>query len=193
MVKLTLNEKKTLKMLISNGRVSDTEIAKKLRITKQAVGKIRRKLETSGIIKSYLPKLDYGKMGINTFAIGILKFTPKAWEDMGEIGIEDKLTGLPHVIDVYRIPEGSATHIALYGFRDLTELDKYFHTIKTIASLNQYIEIQKVYVFSHHSLIKNSPSQLFHKIIDEMGKENPTGPVFIEEINDFKKKMFKNF
>ena len=45
MVSLTKNEKQTLKMLLDNGRISDVEMASKLKITTQAVGKIRKGLE----------------------------------------------------------------------------------------------------------------------------------------------------
>ncbi len=191
MVKLTHNEKKSLKILIENGRASDTKIAKQLRITKQAVGKIRKKLENSGIIKGYSTVLDYGKLGVNTFAVTVFKFTLKSWEELGEFGIEQKVAELPHVIDVYRIPQGSATHIALCGFRDLQELDGYFHTLKTVPQYNQYMEIKDIFIFSQHSLIKNSPVQLFHKIIDEMGRERPDRPLSLGEIDKFRESLFK--
>ena len=145
MVNLTRNERKSLNLLLENGRITDTEIAKKLKITKQAVGKIRRKLEGLEIIKGYRAELDYGKLGINTFAIAILKFTPKSWEELGELGIEKKIAELSHVIDVYRIPEGSATHIALCGFKDLTELDRYFRKFQSLSSFSQCIQIKKIY------------------------------------------------
>ncbi len=63
-IKLTKNEKKTLKLLLENGRASDTDIADQLRITKQAVGKIRHKLEESSIIKRYSAELDFTKLGV---------------------------------------------------------------------------------------------------------------------------------
>ena len=100
MVNLTRNEKKTLNLLLENGRISDTEIAKRLKITKQAVGKIRRKLETLDIIKGYRVELDYGKLGINTFALVVVKFTQKSWEELGELGIEKKIAELPQLIGI---------------------------------------------------------------------------------------------
>ena len=185
MVKLTSNEKKTLKFLLKNGRITDTDIAEKLKITKQAVGKIRKKLEDNGIIKGYVPEIDYGKMGITTFAVSILQFKTKAWEDFGEFGIEEKLINTPNIISVFRVPEGSSTHIALYGFKDFSELVRFFHVMKTANSLNQYIELQKIYTFSNHSFIKNSPTKLFMKIIDDMGKDKSLLPLSIREIDDF--------
>lgn len=191
MVKLTGNEKRTLKMLLENGRSTDTEIAKKLRITKQAVGKIRKKLEDAGVIRGYNTDLDYGKLGINTFAIAILKFSPKSWEDMGELGIEQKIKELPNMINIYRIPEGNTTHIVLCGFRNLTEMDRYFHAIKTVPSFNNYINIEKIYIFSNQSLLKDSSSSLFKKVIDELGKENSVAQLNTREIDMFRERVIR--
>jgi len=85
-MKLTKNEKKALKLLLDNSRISDSEIASKLNISSQAVGKIRRKLESS-IINSYSLNLNYSKLGIQTFAIAVAKLT-KDGLDKGELEIE---------------------------------------------------------------------------------------------------------
>jgi len=42
---LTKNEKEVLKLLLSNGKLSDTSIAEKLDISTQATGRIRKRLE----------------------------------------------------------------------------------------------------------------------------------------------------
>lgn len=189
-MKLTKNEKLTLKFLIKNGRVSDADIARKLKITTQAVGKIRRKLEKIGIIKNYSTIIDYGMLGVNTFALAIFKMTMKCWEDLGELGIQRQVLNSPHLIQVYRIPEGSATHIGLYAFRDLEEMDRYFHVMQTSPAYNKYIEIQKIYIFSNHSLVKESSSQLFNKILSEMGKEKINAkPLPFVEIEKFKERL----
>jgi DNA-binding Lrp family transcriptional regulator len=186
MMKLTKNEKLTIKFLIKNGRISDADIARKLKISTQAVGKIRRKLEHVGLIKNYSTILDYGMLGINTFALAILKMTMKSWEDLGELGIEKQVLHSPHLLNIYRIPEGSSTHIGLYAFRDLEEMDKFFHVMQTSPSYNQYVEIQKIYIFSNHSLMKESPSQLFYKVLDEMSKEKGDAKIPFIEIEKFK-------
>jgi DNA-binding Lrp family transcriptional regulator len=189
-VRLTKNEKLALKYLIKDGRISDVEISKKLKITTQAVGKIRRKLETLGVIKGYATDVDYGKLGINTFALAVMRLTLKSWEELGELGIEKLVLKSPHIVSVYRIPEGQATHVALYGFRDLDELDKFFHVMQTSSAYNQYVDLKKIYVFSNHSLIKESPAQLFCKVIDEMGKERiGAKPLPFAEIDNFGQKV----
>ena len=110
---------------------------------------------------------------------------------MGELGIEQKIMELPNIINIYRIPEGNATHIVLCGFRTLTEMDRYFHTMKTVQSFNQYIEIEKIYAFSNQSLLKNSSSHLFRKVIDELGKENLAVPLNIREIDRFRERVIR--
>lgn len=188
---LTKNEKLALKLLIKNGRISDTDIARKLKITTQAVGKIRRKLETNGYIKGYSAVVDYGKLGVNTFALAMIKFTLKGWEDLGELGIEKNLIGNPYIINAFRIPEGDPTHIVLYGFKDIDELDSYFRSLRTKQPTNKYMQTQKVYVFSQHSLIKDTPMDLFHKVIDEMtnGKKIKPKQLHFDEIERFKEKL----
>lgn len=189
-MRLTKNEKLTLKFLIKNGRVPDADIARKLKITTQAIGKIRRKLEKLGIIKNYSAVIDYGMIGINTFALAILKLTMKCWEELGEMGIAKQILNSPHIINVYRIPEGSATHIGLYGFRNLEEMDRYFHIIQTSPSYNKYIEIQKIYIFSNHSLIKESPAQILNLVLEEMGKDKISAKQLpFVEIEKFKERL----
>ena len=191
--KLTKNEKLTLKFLIKDGRISDVDISKKLKITTQAVGKIRRKLENLSIIKGYSTDVDYGKIGVNTFALVIMRLTLKSWEELGELGIEKLVLQNPHIVNIYRIPEGSATHVGLYGFRDLDELDRFFHIMQTSSAYNQYVELKKIFVFSNHSLIKESPAQLMCKVIDEMGKERISAkPLPFAEIDKFGSKIAKN-
>ena len=190
LMKLTKNEKLTLKFLIKDGRTSDVDISKKLKITTQAVGKIRRKLENLGIIKGYSTDIDYGKIGVNTFALAIMRLTMKSWEELGELGIEKLVLKNPHIVNIYRIPEGSATHIGLYGFRDLDELYRFFHIMPTSSAYNLYVELKKIYVFSNNSLIKDSPAQLMAKVIDEMGKERISAkPLPFAEIDKFGSKV----
>jgi len=184
-MKLTKNEKKTLKFLLNNSRVSDSEIASKLNISSVAIGKIRRKLESS-VIDSYTLNLNYSKLGIQTFAIAVAKLTREGL-DKGELEIEQKLLKNPHIINVYRIPKGSSTHIILYGFQDMNELDDFFHSVKMKQELHEFIETQDLFTFSHNSLIKNSPLQLFLKVIDNFGTN--VSEMKFNELENFQKSL----
>ncbi|MBW2989583.1 Lrp/AsnC family transcriptional regulator [Candidatus Woesearchaeota archaeon] len=166
-MRLTENEKKTLKLMLNNPRIADSEIAAKLRISGQAVGKIRRKLEGS-IIDSYSLNLNYPKLGVVAFAIVLAKM---GWEgrDMGGEKVEKKLLEDPHIISVYRVTRGSSTHVILYGFRGMVELDYFFHSSLMKKESESIIEIQDIYPFSYNGMVKNSPIRLFHNVIDNLG------------------------
>lgn len=149
--------------------MSDSSIAKKLNISSQAVGKIRRKLE-EGYIQSYTTNLNYAKLGIQTFAVALAKITSEGL-DLGELELEQKLLHNPHSIHVYRLPSQNITHIIIYGFRDTEELDRFFHSPIHKADLHQYLEHKEMHIFSYHSLIKANPNTLFQKIINEYEQE----------------------
>jgi DNA-binding Lrp family transcriptional regulator len=190
-LRLTRNEKKALKLLLGNARISDSAIAAKLNISSQAVGKIRRKVEKT-VVDSYTANLNYSKLGIQTFAIAIAKMTMDGL-DKGELEVEQKLLKDPHVMQVYRLPSGSATHLIFYGFRDMSELDNFFHSREKKNDIHNFIENKEMFTFSHNSLIKNSPVQLFCKVIDEMngnGNSNGhSGKYEFSEIEKFKSRL----
>ena len=159
-LKLNKNEKFVLKELIDNGRASDSSIAKKLKISVQAVRKIRKKFEDNGIIKRYSAIIDYEKIGIKAFAIVQLKITEK--------GLKTKmdLFNSQNSIGSFRLPETNITNIFIAGFGSLEELDDYFTKIK--EKYPGLIEIQKMNVFSNSGLMRNSPTELLKKRVEEL-------------------------
>ncbi len=185
-MKLTKNEKKVLNLLLINARISDSSIAKKLKISSQAVGKIRKKLEIS-IIDSYSTNLNYGKLGIKTFAIALAKLTAEGM-DKGELEIERKLLNESNIINVYRVPNQNITHIILYGFMNINDLDEFFHSIKKKQELYKYIENKDLFTFSDHSLIKINPSQLLKSALEYKDSEIESSRNLIE-LENFKKKL----
>ncbi|MFA5856936.1 MAG: Lrp/AsnC family transcriptional regulator [Candidatus Pacearchaeota archaeon] len=186
-MKITKNEKKILKLLLLDAKISDIALAKELKISSQAVGKIRKKLEST-IIESYSINLNYSKLGINLFAITHSKLTPEGL-DKGELEIEEKLLEEPNIIQINRLPSGNSTHIILYGFKDMVELDDFFHSPKKKHELHKYIETKDIFTFSNHSLIKNNPRQLFEKVIEETSCENIETTSYFKELENFKKKI----
>jgi DNA-binding Lrp family transcriptional regulator len=184
-MKLTKNEKLTLNMLLENARVPDSIIASKLRISSQAVGKIRKKLE-KGVISSYTLNLNYSKLGIQTFAIALAKLTPEGLSK-GELEIEQKLLQEKNIIQVFRLPSGDATHFILYGFRDINEFDEFFHSSSKVKEIHKFIETKQLFTFSHHSLIKMNPTQLLQKAIESLGTRS--SDVEFREIENFRKRL----
>ncbi|PKP58184.1 MAG: hypothetical protein CVT88_07755 [Candidatus Altiarchaeales archaeon HGW-Altiarchaeales-1] len=169
-MKWTRNERKVLGYLIENAKITDSEIAEKLHITPQAVGKIRKKLETSGVIKGYHAVVDLEKTGINVIAIGMFKFNIDAFGESENIreSIDTDITKRiqnPLIINFYRLPEGDITHIVVYGFKTINELDSYFHTLQ--AKRGHISELKNLYILSVKSMKKSSPNDLLVKLLKE--------------------------
>jgi DNA-binding Lrp family transcriptional regulator len=184
-MKLTKNEKKVLKILLKNARVSDSTISKDLKISSQAIGKIRRKLEKE-VIENYTANLNYSKLGIRTFAASLAKLTQTGL-DKGELDIEKKLLSHSEIIQVFRLPSGKYTHLIIYGFQDMDELDNFFHSEQKKKELHNFLENEELFTFSHNSLIKNDPLNLFIKTIESLGAE--TKKTSFKEIENFKKNL----
>jgi len=133
------------------------------------------------------------KFGGTGLGLAWMKFLPKGWNELGELGIEKFLSEMPQVINAYRIPEGNSTHVALFGFKDVSEMDFFFSQLKTKHPHGQYIEMQKLFVFSNYSLIKNDPSHLIYNILDEMDADKfKTKKLNFSEIERFKESLSKN-
>jgi len=138
---LTVNDKKVLTLLLDNGRVTDSEIAGKIRLTPQGVRKIRKKLEKDHI-KEYRTIVDYDKIGISVFVIAQIKVLNRQVLDNKSI------------IGAFEINESDISHIIILGFSTLEELDGYKKRISKDA------EIRKINVLSKNGLLKNSPVML---------------------------------
>ena len=168
------NEKKVLKLLVQDGRMSCSDIARKLGITSQAVGKIQDKLEREGVIKGYSTIVDYDSLGVGVFAVALFRFKSGSWSRLEKEDIKDRVRG-PHLIRVYRFNEGDITHMVHYGFRSLREMDNYFHILQT--ERGHISELKKLHIMSVDSVMKDSPMELFLKVIDEMGSEKLARPL----------------
>jgi len=159
-VKLTTNDKKTLTLLLDDGRTSDTVIARSLGITKQAVGRIRKKLEKAGIINRYAIQLDYERLGVHSFAIVLASLTDK-WLKMGELEATEKLSQDPHLIKIFRASRGEITHILVYAFKNQEELAGH------LDKKNNLLSIQHIYSCSHIGLTKDENKELFKMVLGE--------------------------
>jgi Lrp/AsnC family leucine-responsive transcriptional regulator len=162
---LNRNDKAFLTAIIANGRSTDIGIARELRITPQAVGKIRGKLEDTGIIKGYSADIDYITIGINVIAIVRLKVHPL-------YNRETHLWADPCMTQVYALPGSrhNATHIAICAFRDIHELSSYFAQLQT-SKYENLIQVGKIDIISAKSLVKNSAHEFLYKTVVEFNKE----------------------
>jgi Lrp/AsnC family transcriptional regulator, leucine-responsive regulatory protein len=175
--KLTRNDQQVLKSIITHAKIPDSDIAKKMGLSPQAIFKIRHKLENSGIIKGYQPILDLKKLGIQVMVILIIKLTPEIWDTYTDIQISARIREIPYVIDAYRVLEANASHILLMGFRDLQQMDKYIAKMQTRFS--REVEIKHIYPFSIDKTITQSHVGLLYEILDK--KEFPLNEFFLRK------------
>ena len=181
---LNKNEKKVLCLLIEDGKATDSSISQKLKISSQAVGKIRKKLEST-VIESYSANVNFSKVGIKVFAISLSKIT-KDGLDTGELEIEKKIFENPNIIEANRLPNAKYTYIIFYGFEDMEDLDNFFHSNKNSKELFKFVENKEIFTFSHNSLIKNNYTKLLRQLIEDSPKNE------IPEFEKFEEKMRRN-
>jgi len=163
-VRLTRNDKYVLRYLIDHGKVSDSEIAKKLHVSPQAVLKIRNKLDKLGIIEGFKPRINYKKLGINVMALAAIRILPAAWQEYTRAQINKKFSENAYIIWACRLPESDATHLLLYGFRDIKQMDDHFLRVQT--KLARIVEIKHMHSFSVEQIIKDSPESLFRLTLE---------------------------
>jgi DNA-binding Lrp family transcriptional regulator len=152
-----------------------------LGISSQAVGKIKDKLEKSGVISGYSTNVDMDKLGISVYAVAMFRFKSGSWSRIEKEDIKKRIRG-PHLIRAFRFSDGDITHMIVYGFRSLKELDHYFHFLQT--ERGHISELKKMYVLSGDSILKDSPNELILKSLQEMGREmlaRPESPKSISE------------
>ncbi len=166
--KLTENEKRVLKYLINDGRMQCTDIGKNLGISSQAVGKIKDKLEKEGFIRGYTAQVDYEKLGIEVFAIAMFKFKSGEMSQAEEDDLRKRISGA-HMIRAYRLAEEEFTHMVLYGFRSIKEVENYFQLLQ--KEREHISEVKKLFVFTSSSIIKDSSKDVLLKVIDELEQD----------------------
>jgi DNA-binding Lrp family transcriptional regulator len=163
--KLTKNEQTVLKKIIDQAKTPDSEIATKMGLSQQAIFKIRHKLEEIGIIRGYMPIIDFKKIGIETLVVLGLRFKSVVWEKFSEDQIAERLRKIPRVILAYRIPGLKISHLLVVGFMSVGQKDKYLMNLQTKYA--KEIEIVYVFPFSVDRIIKESNVGLLNIILDK--------------------------
>lgn len=154
---LTKNEKKVLKLLIDNAKLSDTSIANRLNISSQAVGRIRKKLEEE-VIKNYTLELDLSKLGLNSLSLIEVKCPPKDGKES-----QEKSINCPNVVNVIKLMKGTHTYKVIRICSDLEECEK--------CNFGNYssVTISDAQTLPVSNMIKNNFKPLLHKAIDNLG------------------------
>ncbi len=163
--KLTENDRNVLKKILDLKNIPDSDIAKSMKLSPQAIFKIREKLEKCGIIKGYIPIIDFKKIGINIMALMIIRLSPNMWKSFSDDQISERISKAPYVIDAYRVADENASHILLLAFRDIAQKERYISEVQT--KFADEVTINGVYTFSVQKIISHSPLGILHEIIDK--------------------------
>ena len=163
--KLTKNDKDVLRQIIDHAKIPDSKIASDIGISPQAVFKIREKLEKLGIIKGYIPIIDFKKIGIEVLALLVIRLKAEVWDKYSEEAVAIRISKIPYVISAYRVADAQASHILLIAFKDTSQKESYLSQMQT--KFANEIEIKEVYTFSVDKIITQNPIGLLNEIIDK--------------------------
>lgn len=166
---LTKNDQEVLKRMLGQAKMSDAEIARQLRVSQQAIFKIRQKLEDKGIIQGYMPIIDFKKLGIHVLVVLEVRVKSVVWDVLSEGQVAQRLRDIPQVISAYRVPEAQITHVIVMGFRDIEQKDAVLMKLQTRFSSEMVIKA--AYPISVNRIITMSPVGLLREVLD---KKDPT-------------------
>lgn len=150
------NERRVLEELSKNAKTTDKSIAEKLRITTQAVGKIRKKLEKEKIIVSYNIRLNPKAIGLNVINILAVKFSPENVEREEEL--KHEITKDPRVTDCYRMLHGQASLLIVAAFKDMEESEAY---IKQFFKKHPELSIINLQTATWNTVWKNTKKDVY--------------------------------
>lgn len=142
-------DRKILKFLIWDARLSYREIARQAKLsTTTVIGRLK-KLKTSGVIKNYSVNLDSKKIGYELSVI-IELVAPK----LNLLKTMEEITELPNVYAVYHTT-GDVDAIIIAKFKGIDELQKF------LAGLYDKLDIQR----SETRIVLNTVKEDFRVIL----------------------------
>ncbi|RLQ84856.1 Lrp/AsnC family transcriptional regulator [Planomicrobium sp. Y74] len=121
-------DKKILKELAENSRLSMSELGRRIKLSSPSVTERVRQMESFGIIKKYTLDIDYEKLGLPIQCI--VEATIKNGDYKR---FKMYIEGLPNVNFCYRIA-GNACYLLKMQFENFSEAEKFINTVNPYAS-----------------------------------------------------------
>ncbi len=149
---LTKREKQVLIELLKKGRVTDQEIARKLKTSRPTILKIRRRLETRGIIRGYTTLINLEQMDLNVHAVILYQ-----WRDYSKAQELAKFVSfvksLPDVVLFIKGEGiGSKTDLIVALHKDLKDYETFIRKLKYAWKDN--VENVEVFLSSSEGIVK---------------------------------------
>lgn len=151
MLKLKESDRKILLELIEDSSQPISEIARKVKATRQTVAKKIARFKSEGIIYSYMPKLDPEKLGLTTHAYIFMREDPSSEYRNAN---ERIISALPQVAKFHRLfgKYDAILEVWVRSSSDLTKLVKKIHSLKGVRETETFIV---------HTTIKYKPEAPF--------------------------------
>lgn len=130
MERLTHREKQVLVELIKNCKISDQEIARKLKTSRPTIFKIRKRLEEKGLIKGYSTIIDLQKLDLNIHAVILYR-----WKDYSRAKELERsinfIKSLPEVVLFVKGEGiGGKTDLIISVHKDLKDYEAFIRKLK---------------------------------------------------------------
>src|SRR4030066_670000 len=155
MLKAKNLEKRILIYLLENGKQPISQIAKNVGVTRQTVAKKLKQMHDSGLLSSFVPKLEAEKFGLNIQAYIFMREDPQ--NDIRKNN-EEIIKGFHQVSEFHRIfgEYSSIIKVLVKDNKELTEFVKKLHDLNAVRETETFIV---------HSTLKNKPEDPFKKIL----------------------------
>lgn len=149
-----------VQLLQANGRATQLELAKEIKLSQPATAERIRKLEDQGVIRGYRAQVDAAALGKDVTAfVGLSIEHPKYFE-----GFAKKVLALDEVLECHRVA-GNDSYLLKVKTQNTATLDALLvETLRTIAGVTR----------THTTIVLSSVKETTHVHVDE-ALLNPKG------------------
>jgi len=168
MEKLTSREKQVLTELLKNCKISDQEIARRLKTSRPTVFKIRKRFERDGLIKKYIPVIDFEKINLNLQAVILYR-----WKDYSKTEeLEKTIKFIKELSEVILFIKGEGmgnkTDLIISIHEDLKDYERFIRKLK--YQWRDNVENVEVFLSSVEGVSKwyDLPSPALQKINEKI-------------------------
>ena len=169
-IKLSEIEKKFINSLFQSASSTDSEIAKKIGVSKASVSRIKKKLQKEGVLVAFTPVVDFEKLDITLFATIIFEWKNFSNEKLTK-EMEEWLVKNSHTILVSEGESVEGLNYMVYaGFRNIEDYHEYSRDFR--KKYEESIGAVKVFFTPIKKILMQDYAKLVTFAINELDKEN---------------------